>query len=164
VRSRQADRPAAPPALRRRRRPVSQQADRRRGRDRRRTAEHDPRPHPSPPQLPNTSVRRTGAISCVSLLALAAAGCGGTPHHRAKAPNQPANQTANQAKLAPLQATPIHKKKTDPVLARLGLAPLHTSSPLPGYLMIADRDNNRIIIVSPKKRIVWRFPTAHALR
>jgi outer membrane protein assembly factor BamB len=29
---------------------------------------------------------------------------------------------------------------------------------LPGYLMIADRDNNRIMVVSPGKRIVWRFP------
>ncbi len=44
------------------------------------------------------------------------------------------------------------------MLARLGLPPLRGSSPLPGYLMIADRDNNRIIIVSPAKRIVWRFP------
>ena len=47
---------------------------------------------------------------------------------------------------------------SDPVLARLGLPPLHSSSPLPGYLMIADRDNNRIIVVNPAKRIVWRFP------
>jgi outer membrane protein assembly factor BamB len=30
--------------------------------------------------------------------------------------------------------------------------------------MIADRDNNRIIIVSPRKRIVWRFPRAGELR
>ena len=28
--------------------------------------------------------------------------------------------------------------------------------PLPGYLLIADRDNNRAIIVSPTKRIVWQ--------
>lgn len=49
---------------------------------------------------------------------------------------------------------------TDPVLARLGLAPVPAGSKLPGYLMIADRDNNRIIIVSPAKRIVWRFPGA----
>ena len=28
--------------------------------------------------------------------------------------------------------------------------------------MIADRDNNRVIIVSPTKQIVWRFPTARA--
>jgi hypothetical protein len=30
--------------------------------------------------------------------------------------------------------------------------------------MIADRDNNRIIIVSPFKQIVWRFPRARDLR
>jgi DNA-binding beta-propeller fold protein YncE len=48
----------------------------------------------------------------------------------------------------------------DPVLARLGLPPLHGHSPLPGYLLIADRDNNRLIIVNPAKRIVWRFPRA----
>jgi outer membrane protein assembly factor BamB len=46
----------------------------------------------------------------------------------------------------------------DPVLARLGLPPLNGGSPLSGYLMIADRDNNRIIIVNPAGRIVWRFP------
>jgi hypothetical protein len=28
--------------------------------------------------------------------------------------------------------------------------------PLPGYLLIADRNNNRAIIVSPSKRIVWQ--------
>ena len=29
---------------------------------------------------------------------------------------------------------------------------------VPGYLMIADRNNNRIVLVSPSKKIVWRFP------
>jgi hypothetical protein len=52
----------------------------------------------------------------------------------------------------------------DPVLARLGLPPLRSASPLPGYLMIADRDNNRIIIVNPSKKIVWRFPVRGELR
>lgn len=46
---------------------------------------------------------------------------------------------------------------------RLGLPPLPADSPLPGYLMIADRDNNRIIVVSPDKRIVWRFPPSGGL-
>jgi hypothetical protein len=48
--------------------------------------------------------------------------------------------------------------RVDPVLTRLGLPRLTGASPLPGYLMIADRDNNRIIIVNPDKRLVWRFP------
>jgi outer membrane protein assembly factor BamB len=29
--------------------------------------------------------------------------------------------------------------------------------PVPGYVMIADRDNNRVLIVSPSKRVVWRY-------
>jgi outer membrane protein assembly factor BamB len=30
---------------------------------------------------------------------------------------------------------------------------------LPGYLLIADRGNNRILVVNAEGRIVWRFPT-----
>ena len=29
---------------------------------------------------------------------------------------------------------------------------------MPGYVLIADRNNNRLLIVSPSGRIVWRFP------
>ena len=39
--------------------------------------------------------------------------------------------------------------------ARLHLQPIRRG-PLPGYLLIADRDNNRAILVSPAKRIVWQ--------
>jgi hypothetical protein len=46
----------------------------------------------------------------------------------------------------------------------MGLPALPPGSPLPGYLLIADRDNNRIIAVSPSKRIVWRFPVSGDLR
>lgn len=34
-----------------------------------------------------------------------------------------------------------------------------TRSGLPGYLLIADRGNNRILIVTPQGRIVFRYPT-----
>jgi len=30
---------------------------------------------------------------------------------------------------------------------------------LPGYLLIADRGNNRILVVNPQGKVVWRFPT-----
>jgi hypothetical protein len=30
--------------------------------------------------------------------------------------------------------------------------------PVPGYVLVADRNNNRLLIVSPSKKIVWRFP------
>ena len=47
--------------------------------------------------------------------------------------------------------------KLDPGAAQraLGLPPI-ARGPLPGYLLIADRNNNRAIIVSPSKRIVWQ--------
>ncbi len=35
---------------------------------------------------------------------------------------------------------------------------------MPGYLLIADRNNGRLLIVSPSKRIVWRFPRPGDLR
>jgi hypothetical protein len=49
----------------------------------------------------------------------------------------------------------------DPILARLHLPPVPHGSKLPGYLMVADRENNRIIILSPSKKIVWQFPPLH---
>ncbi len=35
-----------------------------------------------------------------------------------------------------------------------------TPGPLPGALLIADRGNDRILLVDAKRRILWRFPTA----
>ena len=54
------------------------------------------------------------------------------------------------------------KGTTDPVLARLGLPPVPAGSALPGYLLIADRENNRIIVVSPTRQIVWSYPPSAA--
>jgi outer membrane protein assembly factor BamB len=34
------------------------------------------------------------------------------------------------------------------------------SGPIPGYLLIADRGNNRILLVESNKRILWRYPAA----
>src|SRR6266487_1950866 len=47
-----------------------------------------------------------------------------------------------------------------PAQTLLHLPPIR-KGPLPGYLMIADRNNNRILLVSPQKKIVWRFPGPH---
>lgn len=82
-------------------------------------------------------------LGCALALALVACGASTGHVHRAK-------HGARAGKADP--------GSSDPILARLGLPALHGSSPLPGYLMVADRDNNRIIILSPAKRIVWRFP------
>src|SRR5690349_13146080 len=34
-----------------------------------------------------------------------------------------------------------------------------TPAPIPGFLMIADRGNERILLVNSQKRVVWRYPT-----
>jgi hypothetical protein len=90
--------------------------------------------------------------------ALLAAACGGGSHHAAHT----TSSTAARARSAKSHRAAAAIRR-DPVLVRLGLPPLHGHSPLPGYLMIADRDNNRIIIVNPSKQIVWRFPSPGAL-
>jgi len=36
--------------------------------------------------------------------------------------------------------------------------PLPLPRPIPGYLLIADRGNNRILLVDNQKRILWRYP------
>jgi hypothetical protein len=96
---------------------------------------------------------RSFAVLGTLLVAVFAAGCGGTAHTK-----------RGIERRAEVHAKARRSLPTDPVLARLGLPPLQGSSPLPGYLLIADRDNNRLIIVNPGKRIVWRFPTRGALR
>jgi hypothetical protein len=40
------------------------------------------------------------------------------------------------------------------------LAPGSDPSVLPGPVLIADRDNNRVIEVSPQGQVLWRFPAA----
>src|SRR5438067_12003154 len=70
---------------------------------------------------------------------LAVAGCG-SAHHSA-------------AKPRPVTPSPIAQPRHVRANA-LGLPPVRPG-PVPGYLLIADRDNNRALIVSPSKRIVW---------
>jgi hypothetical protein len=48
---------------------------------------------------------------------------------------------------------PAHATAT-PTRTQLPVPP----RPIPGYLLIADRGNNRILLVDGKKRILWRYP------
>ena len=38
--------------------------------------------------------------------------------------------------------------------------PAQTPSPIPGYLLIADRGNNRALLVGSGKKLLWRYPAA----
>jgi hypothetical protein len=44
--------------------------------------------------------------------------------------------------------------------ARIANTPVTIHGPLPGALLIADRGNNRILLVDPSRKTLWRFPTA----
>jgi hypothetical protein len=89
-------------------------------------------------------------------LVLVAAGCGS--HVAATAP---------KAKTSPGEADTsagnLDPPASLPPAQRIGLPPLKAGV-IPGYLLIADRDNNRLIIVSPAKRVVWQFPRPGDLR
>ena len=51
------------------------------------------------------------------------------------------------------------KRSPRPTAASVALGlPSVKPGPVPGYLLVADRNNNRLLILSPTKKIVWRFP------
>ena len=57
---------------------------------------------------------------------------------------------------APPQQPRKHAAESRPGIAQRVLQlPRISRGPLPGYLLIADRNNNRAIIVSPAKKVVW---------
>lgn len=51
---------------------------------------------------------------------------------------------------------PPPKPRIDPAWVALHL-PKVPRGPVPGYLLIADRNNNRLLLVSPQKKTVWHF-------
>jgi hypothetical protein len=95
------------------------------------------------------------ATAVATALALALAGCGGST---------PKKHDSRPAPQPPTPAVTRHLSAGQTADDLLGLPALHTNSPLPGYLMIADRDNNRVIVVSPSHRLVWKFPSNSDLR
>jgi hypothetical protein len=98
--------------------------------------------------------QRQALITLVALAAMApaAGGCGGSGAPRA--------DTATHSHTTAGRIAPSARATGPGVTARrlLSLPTLSGGSALPGYLMIADRDNNRVIVVSPDHRVVWRFP------
>ena len=84
--------------------------------------------------------------------------CGDSQHRQPDATSNAKPLTSAPTARAPRASSP------GATAARLlGLPSPPTSSPLPGYLLIADRDNNRIIVVTPDHRIVWSFPGTNGL-
>ena len=91
------------------------------------------------------------AAAAVALVA----GCGGS--------QQAASATTTRAKATTSTAAPKPAAPETPAQKILGLPPVKPG-PVPGYLLIADRNNNRLLIVSPSKRVVWSFPRPGDIR
>ena len=79
-------------------------------------------------------------------LALLAAGCSSHP-----------SATTTTTRRAPAQRQRASRTRSLRV-SPLGLPRVH-SGIVPGYVLIADRNNNRALIVSPAKKIVWQNDT-----
>ena len=59
----------------------------------------------------------------------------------------------------------VTKRSPPPTAASVALGlPNVKPGPVPGYLLVADRNNNRLLIVSPAKKIVWQFPRPGDIR
>ncbi len=101
--------------------------------------------------------RLVRAVTPTALAAAATAflaGCG--------AAHQAASATTTRAKPAAL-AKPGVAAPSTPAQRILRLPPVKPG-PVPGYVLIADRNNNRILIVSPSKHVVWSFPRPGDIR
>jgi outer membrane protein assembly factor BamB len=86
-------------------------------------------------------------VLLIAAAALVVAGCAGSGSKHALKRIDPRRSTATAA---------VRKKSVPPGPAQTSLhLPPIASGPLPGYMLIADRDNNRALIVSPSKQIVW---------
>jgi hypothetical protein len=62
-------------------------------------------------------------------------------------------RSGNRASSAPTSTVAPRKPRPDPNRV------VRLRGPLPGGLLIADRGNNRILLVDPHRRVLWRFPT-----
>ena len=123
------------------------------------------------------SWRRTALLAATALIGLALAARAETPKHRTahEIATQPDTQTADPAakpapKGVPVTVTP---EMTGAGIVSSGVTlpapPPATGSratpvpswgkPLPYPIVIADRRNNRLLEVTPDKRIVWEFPS-----
>ena len=70
---------------------------------------------------------------------------------------RPAATSSLSPRTAPARRPAHRRLPASPASRLLGLPPV-PRGPIPGYVLIADRNNDRILLVSPSHRVVWRFP------
>ena len=101
----------------------------------------------------------------MALLAVVAATVGRwmlNDHDRSPRAAAPARVSNGAARGRPGAASRRPRGPTPPSAA-LGL-PSVRPGPVPGYVLVADRNNDRLLILSPTKKIVWQFPRPGDIR
>ena len=93
----------------------------------------------------STSVRRAFIASSIVLVVT---GCGAAARHAASPPSAPTSPNVRAVPTSPATRTSLRASDLH--------LPVVRSPILPGYLLVADRNNNRLLLLSPGKRIVWR--------
>jgi len=99
-------------------------------------------------------LRRVPLAACLGAVALLA-GCG-----TARVAAGPSRDAPAAAKRTVDRHLVRPAARTDPAWRALRLPPV-PRGPVPGYVLIADRDNNRVLLVSPAKQIVWEYDGLH---
>jgi len=92
-------------------------------------------------------LRRASSAACFVAVVLLA-GCGSSAVATRVTPTA-AKSVVHRHSIHPV-------RRTDPAWRALRL-PAVPRGPVPGYVLIADRNNNRVLLVSPAKRIVWQY-------
>lgn len=109
-----------------------------------------------------TSGRKAPLLAIAALLL--AACTGPTVGHQAAAgttpPTTPAATPAGAASPAPSPTAGAAAWPAVPAGTPGELAPGSDPSVLPGPVLIADRDNNRLVVVSPTGQVLWQWPQA----
>src|SRR5437588_3831929 len=101
-------------------------------------------------------LRMASALAVMALLAILAALASADPdslpggHEGGRAPIDKAAGRTTVAKERRGHPAPVQRESL--------LAPGSDPSVLPGNVLIADRGNNRLLVVTPHGRIVWEFP------
>ncbi len=104
----------------------------------------------------NVVRRRRWTAAALLVVAAALLARAGLASH---GPSTPAVRATPPARHAKPAAHAVFRPLTSP-----HLAPGSNPSVLPGPLLIADRANNRLLVVNPQGQIVWQFPRPGDLR
>jgi outer membrane protein assembly factor BamB len=99
-------------------------------------------------------VARAARLALLAVPALLV-GCGAS-HPTTAAQTTGHSTTAARSTTTTHRTTPPPKPRTDPAWRALRL-PRVPPGPVPGYVLVADRNNNRVLLLSPRKKVVWSF-------